>query len=567
MDYGLQAEISLISLWNFGALIVNIIAYIILYTKARRTASLRAFLLVLISVMIWLVGKILKTVSPTIELRWIFIVFYYFGIFMLQATFLEFGYIYYKGKKMPKGYKVIVYFVVALQFLFVATNPLHHKFYSEFTFSSDSFGKYFYVLIGIEYAYIFIGMILCGKKLKTQVREVNKIYKYIIFTAILVPLILNIIYITGVLKNAFYALGIQVFDITPIVFTWSLLLFIYATFKYEFFELSPLMKHEIITKINNPIIIINRQYEILFTNEMFKKSLIQNDTCETIVEKLKQYLTPKDILLSKKNLSVIVEYDNSYYKVDFNNIIDDKESFIVIVFTDISMYMKYKEEVVLKNLEIDKANARIREKIEKLKELSLKNASMFVARELHDVIGHSLVVSMKLLEVSKLIYFKDKKEVYETLNASKLTIINGIEEINRITKEGSDFKYSFRRLEIELNEIIKDVELSGLKVKMYTRNNNEAMKSNVYIVLIKIIKELITNVLKHSSADSVFISMISLDKELEIQLMDNGKGCKKLIKGNGLRGIESRLLEIGGNVVFNTSINDGFASIIKIPMI
>ncbi|WP_206459106.1 hypothetical protein [Anaerovorax sp. IOR16] len=70
MEYGKQIEVATITLWNFIAILVNIIVFAILYMKANRNASLKAFFLVQLSMLIWLVGKVFKTVSPTVGIRW-----------------------------------------------------------------------------------------------------------------------------------------------------------------------------------------------------------------------------------------------------------------------------------------------------------------------------------------------------------------------------------------------------------------------------------------------------------------------------------------------------------------
>ncbi len=48
--------------------------------------------------------------------------------------------------------------------------------------------------------------------------------------------------------------------------------------------------------------------------------------------------------------------------------------------------------------------------------------------------------------------------------------------------------------------------------------------------------------------------------------MDNGIGCKKIKKGNGLKGVDNRLSLVGGKAKHNTSLNEGFSSNISIPL-
>lgn len=102
MKESLKIEIATISLWHMAAIIVTLTAMTILYMKANRTVTLKAFFRVEVAMLIWMVGKLLKTVAFDVNLRWSAIVFYYAGICLLEVAFLEFGYAYFKGKTLPK---------------------------------------------------------------------------------------------------------------------------------------------------------------------------------------------------------------------------------------------------------------------------------------------------------------------------------------------------------------------------------------------------------------------------------------------------------------------------------
>ena len=287
MEYGADIKVATIVLWNFMALLVNIAAFVTIYMKANKNASLRAFFIVQSSMMIWLIGKILKTVSPTVDFRWFFIVFYYFGICLLEVSFLDFSYIYYKGKAMNKKIRIPMYLIGIIQFVIIVTNPLHYKFYSVYGFWGDEFGSAFYAHIVVNYLFIIAGMVFCSIKFRKQISDKTKLERNIISLAILVPLVFNFIYISRTLETLFIHLGVQIFDITPLIYTWSILVFVYATFKYEFFELTPIMKHEVAKELDNPVLIVNNKFEVLYTEYSGAKSIskpVHGNQHSTIME-------------------------------------------------------------------------------------------------------------------------------------------------------------------------------------------------------------------------------------------------------------------------------------------
>ncbi len=167
-------SVFIISFWNYLALIINFIAFTLLYQKANHNLALKAFFRVQFFMAIWLAGKILKTVAPTYEVKWIIVRLYYIGIYFSAISFFEFAYVYYKKIKLERKYRLIIYSIGIIEYLFVITNTYHYFFYKEFDFWGDSFGVLFYFNTAINYIFIFAGIVLCYKKVKDDEIKLNK---------------------------------------------------------------------------------------------------------------------------------------------------------------------------------------------------------------------------------------------------------------------------------------------------------------------------------------------------------------------------------------------------------
>lgn len=555
MRYGWDVEVATIVLWNFFALIVNIVAFVIIYMKASKNKSLNAFFIVQFSMMIWLIGKILKTVSPTVELRWFFIVFYYFGICLLEVSFLDFSYIYYKRKTMNKKIRIAIYLVGVIQFIIIVTNPLHHKFYSVYDFWGDDFAIAFYAHMAVNYLFILIGMIFCSIKFKKQISDKSKLEKNLIMIAILVPIGVNFLYITRTLQTLFIYLGVQIFDITPLIYTWSLLVFVYATFKYEFFELTPIMQHEVAKELDNPLLILNKKLETLYTNSKFKK--VFKDT---------KKISNKLILNKDTNGDSIFYYNNCYYTYCINkyNGIDGEK--LIIFFTDVTSYELAKIALAEENEVLGISNAKLENQIDLLKQTSHVGAKNYIARELHDILGYSLVVTIKLLEVSKMFYKENKDKAYNSLEKANRAIKEGLENMKNITNKNSDMVYTTNMLEKEIKSMLKIIDVSGIRTNYFMRGKKTVVDEKTYDTIKKIITEIVTNILKHANATKMLLSIDVTSEQIKIQVMDNGKGAKNIVKGNGLNGIDGRLSLVGGKARYTSENKEGFVVNIRIPL-
>jgi len=558
MTERLKLEIQTITIVHIVAIILSLIFFMIFFIRANKDHALKSYLMMQICMIGWMVFKVFKTVSPTVELRWGFIVAYYFCACLLEVAFLEFGYAYYKGKTMRLKARILIYAIASVQFIVVLTNPIHHLFYAKYDFWHDSFGVLFYAHMAIEYIFIGIGFAYCYKVFKVRLADRNIWYKYFISSAIVVPLILNFLYITKIIHKLVDAMNLPVvFDITPIVFTWSIVVFAYATFNSDFLRLNPILEHEIVHKLDTPVCVLDSRYQVIYVNERLNE-LFMGEGKKT-VEKI---LLKHDLMALNKDE---VYYENYYLNLDINEVISHGATQFILIINDITSYKKSEFELSIKQKELDDSNEALRKSIETLKETSKISARNFVAIELHDIIGHSLVVTIKLLEVVKLYYKKDDEICASSLSDAARSISTGISDMNALKSINSKGNiYTGERLKTNLNKMLEKMKHIDLEVKLHFKGNLYQIEEKTFDIINKICKELVTNSLKHGLPKEIFISVNITNQAINILVIDNGKGCERVIKGNGLKGIEERLKLVDGTVEFTSSGTEGFMSKIYI---
>ncbi len=561
MKYIDKYEILIIEYWHIGAIIFSLTAFMILFMKANRTMALKAFFYLQATMVLWMIAKVFKTVSPTIELRWSFVILQYLAICLLEVAFLEFGYVYFTGKKINNKIRIALYILPLYQMIVIVTNPYHYLFYTYFDFWGDSFGVLFYVHLAIEYIYIGIGASLCAIRFKRQIQKEKKASQIVLTIGIVAPIIFNLIYVSKVLHRFFVALNIRVvFDITPIVLTWSVILFVYATFKYDFFDLSPMMKHEIIHNISTPII-IKAGGKTVFVNESLKNTF-NIKTPETVDDLIKESMIQSSEL-EKINY---VEVNDNYYTYENEYIDSFNNQYEFILVEDVTSYLEKRKLLTEKSAAFENANIKMEQKIELLKKTSRLGALNYVSRELHDIMGHSLVVTIKLLEVATIASEDDENKTKNVIEQAKATYAIGISEMNKINNNSNnETKYSSSQLERDLKIMLKNVDISGLAGNVFVRGNVARLDEKQYDIIKKICTESITNTLKHAEATKILIMIYFEEDSIAISIMDDGKGQEKILKGNGLKGMEDRIKLINGTIAFEATTNEGFNTNVSIP--
>lgn len=184
-----------------------------------------------------------------------------------------------------------------------------------------------------------------------------------------------------------------------------------------------------------------------------------------------------------------------------------------------------------------------------------------IAREIHDNVGHLL--SRSILQVGACIAI-NKGTPVEKLLPIKDTLD---EAMNSIRESVHDLHKDSFDLKIATEAILE--ELKNFKID-FEYDVSENADKNIKYVFITILKEAVTNIVKHSNGDSVVIIMRELERNYQLLIEDNGKVSpnsenyiKEINEGIGLTNMEERVKGLSG--IINFSIENGFRIFISVP--
>lgn len=193
---------------------------------------------------------------------------------------------------------------------------------------------------------------------------------------------------------------------------------------------------------------------------------------------------------------------------------------------------------------------RRRKRLEKEKELEIKNTELRYSKKVHDKVANKVYRVMSEVENAP----EMKKEVL-------LDKLENIYEISRdisYDHEPTDEKHLVEMLESYSSQ--DDVQLVKVGIQEIGWDTfNKDTQSEVFNVL----QELMTNMKKHSKATRVVIIMSRINEEITIRYTDNGVGCDKLSPKNGIKNTGNRMESIGGTINFDAVSGEGFKAELK----
>ncbi len=157
-------------------------------------------------------------------------------------------------------------------------------------------------------------------------------------------------------------------------------------------------------------------------------------------------------------------------------------------------------------------------------EIAILSERNKISRELHDSIGHTLSGAIIQTEAMKMLADNTLKPQIDMLQANlKRGMIDIRSSLHQLHNSSIDLKLSIENI-IAQNENIDFI----FKYKINTELSYEA-KHNI----LSIIKEAISNSMKHSDSTKIEIILLEMPKHISINIKDNGSSKNKNIK-NGL---------------------------------
>lgn len=166
-----------------------------------------------------------------------------------------------------------------------------------------------------------------------------------------------------------------------------------------------------------------------------------------------------------------------------------------------------------------------------------------IARDLHDVLGHHLTaLTINLQVAGHLTQGEAKAKVDQCHQIAKL-LLSDVREAVSALREQQHFS-----IHQALDKLLTSVP--GLQVNWTCPSDVELADVNVAQQLLLIVKEALTNTLRHSQASVFYLSIQPLDGMLQLDIYDNGTVAPHWKPGNGLTGMQERVAACAGSLVW-----------------
>ena len=541
-----------------------------IYYKTKSSKAKFSILFLPLSIIILSTGFLLELSS---EGNFIYTLFpcllIYSGLCFLGYSWFVFSSaITFKNKKNVFILNIFGLVPPTLILLLIVTNPLHGLLYIlphdpvEMQFSAE----YLCILIlGGVYA-LSANIILLISFLRNNSLSLKlKIVFFIVLAFIESSFIVRIFY----LKHL---------EIVPICLLIGYHIILYSiSFRYKLFDIVPRSISSIVQNMDQSILITNTSNYVVNFNASFINAfedianIKEADPLGVFVEKLKKSTVLDeesqnvfDLMLRNidKNASGklhVYNPVNKWYFVSIQHVLNSKQKIIgkLISFNDITIIQNLNYELKHKNCALEKINFELKNTNEKIlkhtlmaEELAITRERNRILSELHDSIGQAYTSNLALARCAETLLLSNRtKEALDCLE-DMTSITNGLLDTISSSVNNKETIIQQQPLKDLLKKLFYSYRKSGIAIEFKLNTEIEKLEHRIRHNIYRICQESINNSLKHGSAKNICISIEEENNKITLEIADDGIGCDSIYKGVGLKGIEYRISEIDGEVMF-----------------
>jgi len=196
-----------------------------------------------------------------------------------------------------------------------------------------------------------------------------------------------------------------------------------------------------------------------------------------------------------------------------------------------------------------------------------------IARELHDVLAHN--ISLINVQAGVALHLMDERpeQARTALTAIKQASKEALGELRSVLGVLRQVDETPPRAPApsvaRLEGLVSRASAAGLQVRTEVEGTPRALPAGVDLAAFRIVQEALTNVARHAGPATATIRVRYGDRDLTVQVDDNGNGAAQGGTpggGNGIPGMRERAAALGGELEAGPRPGGGFRVLARLPL-
>lgn len=197
-----------------------------------------------------------------------------------------------------------------------------------------------------------------------------------------------------------------------------------------------------------------------------------------------------------------------------------------------------------------------------------------IAREVHDVIAHSIATISTQASVGVHVGRQEPERAVEVLESIKRISVQALHDLRHalgaLREAGDDGPTAPTAQLKDVTELVQQARDSGLSVTLRMVGRSSTLPSALQTTSYRIVQEGLTNVMRHANGADARVLIAVDGEDMVIDVSDNGKGHPTATSGlgseMGLVGLQERVSAMGGDLHAGRDEGGGFRVHVTLPL-
>jgi signal transduction histidine kinase len=193
-----------------------------------------------------------------------------------------------------------------------------------------------------------------------------------------------------------------------------------------------------------------------------------------------------------------------------------------------------------------------------------------IARELHDVVAHSISIVAVQAGAAEELLDRDTERARAHLQAVRSTAREAMTEMRRVLDvlREDDAPHAPLPGLSRLDDLVTEARAAGVEVDVVEEGERPQLSAGLDLVVFRVVQEALTNVRKHAGGARASVRLRYARRALEIDVRDEGEGVASAQRsgGHGLIGMRERVTLFGGTLEAGSADGGGFRVHAVLPL-
>ena len=219
----------------------------------------------------------------------------------------------------------------------------------------------------------------------------------------------------------------------------------------------------------------------------------------------------------------------------------------------------------------DEVAARLRQSLHEQELDALRRRAeerVGIARDLHDVVSHTLAVVGVHLNVALDAFDEEPEEARDALRLAQDVrgrAMSDLKSLVDVLREGNRIESPAAGLE-GLAGLTDQVRGAGVAVTVTELGERPEVPAPVATAVYRVVQEALTNTVRHAGATRVTVTLQYTPASVTVEIADDGAGNAGMTEGHGIMGMRERVAALGGALTAGPGPGAGFTVRATIPI-